>query len=73
MVADGEWVCCALLPHTLYICSISNVCGTGVITSVEREREREEILPLICFLDFSIYLQSVEIHSANGVLASEGG
>jgi hypothetical protein len=25
------------------------------------------------FLDFSIYLQSVEIHSANYVLGSEGG
>jgi hypothetical protein len=28
---------------------------------------------LFSFLDFPIYLQSVEIHSANGVLGSEGG
>jgi hypothetical protein len=27
----------------------------------------------IFFLDFPIYLQSVEIHSANGVLGNEGG
>jgi hypothetical protein len=26
-----------------------------------------------CCLDFPIYLQSVEIHSANGVLGGEGG
>jgi hypothetical protein len=32
-------------------------------------------IPLIVafFLDFPIYLQSVEIHLANGVLGSEGG
>jgi hypothetical protein len=31
------------------------------------------LLPLIFFLNFTIYLQSVEIHSANDVLGNEGG
>jgi hypothetical protein len=42
-------------------------------TNVRARRFNAGPLARSFFLDFLIYLQSVEIHSANGVLGSEGG
>jgi hypothetical protein len=44
----------------------------GVITTTVQEIWTVKIV-IPFFLDFPIYLQAVEIHSANGVMGGEGG